>query len=376
MTSGVKRPRGSVERSRGWRLRIVSNGVLLRASSLRCAVFSQPFCTNVSCPSGRSPETAPSRSPFPPPALIDADPAPAPMTTVFAASGSVCQLSAVPAGLGSQRYAGVAPHSPPGPVLPVKLVAGRADGSSLNVPSGPRSQLCATPRGNDGNDCSNPGTGAPGAAPAPLSNRIRTDGSASKAASAASKEGCAWIGSSGSVTFGTPIEVWKTTGARFLRSGESNGARFATYSDRKSNQRVNVAGSSESMWVPLVNVNHLRAVPVKRDASAGQCPPVCSSVHWQARNTGTSILFTNVTGASGSATDGTYVLFLRALAIRSTASACSTWLALQSLSPPLIRASAHACPPRVDAGLASCARSLPHDSAKPVFKMPPGYSVV
>ena len=37
------------------------------------------------------------------------------------------------------------------------------------------------------------------------------------------------------------------------------------------------------MWVPLVNVNHLRAVPVKRAGSVGQCPPVCSSVHWQAR---------------------------------------------------------------------------------------------
>ena len=33
-----------------------------------------------------------------------------------------------------------------------------------------------------------------------------------------------------------------------------------------------------------------------------QCSPVCSSVHWQARNTGTLTLSTNVTGASGSAT--------------------------------------------------------------------------
>src|SRR4051812_1254442 len=372
MTSGVKRPRGSVERSRARRLRIGSSGVLLRASSLRCAVFSQPFCTNVSCPSGRSSEIVTCRSTFAVAALIDADTAPAPMTTVFAASGPVSQLSAVPAGLASQRYAGVAPHSPPGPVLPVKLVFGRADGSSLKVPSGPRSQVCATPRGNEANDCSNPGTGAPGAAPAPFSNKTRTDGSASNAAKAASYEACAWIGSSGNVTFGTPIEVWNTTGARFLRSCESTGARLATYSDRKSNQRVNVAGSSESMWVPLVKVNHLRVVPVKREASAGQCPPVCSSVHWQARKTGTSILCTNVTGASGSATDGTYVLFLRALPIRSTASACSTWLALQVRSPPLIRASAHACPPCADAGFASCARSLPHDSAKPVLRIPPG----
>ncbi len=59
------------------------------------------------------------------------------------------------------------------------------------------------------------------------------------------------------------------------------------------------------MWVPFVNVNHLRLVPVKRLASVGQWPPVCSSVHWQARNVGTRILWTNVTGASGSATSGT-----------------------------------------------------------------------
>ena len=59
------------------------------------------------------------------------------------------------------------------------------------------------------------------------------------------------------------------------------------------------------MWVPFVNVNHLRDVPVNRRASAGQCPPVCSSVNWQARKTGAWIRCTNVLGASGSATAGT-----------------------------------------------------------------------
>ena len=59
------------------------------------------------------------------------------------------------------------------------------------------------------------------------------------------------------------------------------------------------------MCVPLVNVNHLRRVPVKRRGSVGQCPPVCSSVHWHARYTGTLILCTNVSGESGSATFGT-----------------------------------------------------------------------
>ena len=59
------------------------------------------------------------------------------------------------------------------------------------------------------------------------------------------------------------------------------------------------------MWLPLVNVNHLRFVPVKCFGSDAQCPPVCSSVNWQARKVGTLIFFTNVSGASGSATFGT-----------------------------------------------------------------------
>ena len=83
------------------------------------------------------------------------------------------------------------------------------------------------------------------------------------------------------------------------------GACCATYSDRKSYQRLNVCGSSESTWVPFVKVNHLRSVPVKFSASVGQWPPVCSSVNWQAMNVGTWIFFTNVTGDSGSATLGT-----------------------------------------------------------------------
>jgi hypothetical protein len=58
------------------------------------------------------------------------------------------------------------------------------------------------------------------------------------------------------------------------------------------------------MCAPLVNVNHLRVVPVNLRTSSGQCPPVCSSCHWQAMKTGTLILFTNVTGSSGSATAG------------------------------------------------------------------------
>src|SRR5437764_15404592 len=82
------------------------------------------------------------------------------------------------------------------------------------------------------------------------------------------------------------------------------GASCATYSSRKSYQRLNVSGSSESTCVPFVNVNHLGEVPRKCSARSGQWPPVCSSVHWQAMNTGTLIFLTNVIGANGSATDG------------------------------------------------------------------------
>ena len=53
-----------------------------------------------------------------------------------------------------------------------------------------------------------------------------------------------------------------------------------------------------------MKVNHLRFVPVKWDGSDAQWPPVCSSSHWQAMNTGTSILWTKVIGESGSATFG------------------------------------------------------------------------
>src|SRR5690349_951882 len=83
------------------------------------------------------------------------------------------------------------------------------------------------------------------------------------------------------------------------------GACWATYSSRKSYQRLKVSGSSESTWVPFVNVNHFLLVPVKCSARSGQWPPVCSSVHWQAMNVGTLILLTNLTGDTGSATAGT-----------------------------------------------------------------------
>src|SRR5271166_2565409 len=87
------------------------------------------------------------------------------------------------------------------------------------------------------------------------------------------------------------------------------GGLCATNSSKKSYSRLSVYGSSESTWAPFVNVNHLRSVPVKCSARSAQCPPVCSSSHWQAMKVGTFILLTNVTGSSGSATGGLYVEF-------------------------------------------------------------------
>jgi hypothetical protein len=97
----------------------------------------------------------------------------------------------------------VAVQSPlvPEPVLPVKSVLGRAALSHVNasaegVPGGPSVSVPFAPRyheralvpgsGKRPKDCSKAGTGRPAAdPPAPLSNRIRTEGSASNAARAA-----------------------------------------------------------------------------------------------------------------------------------------------------------------------------------------------
>jgi hypothetical protein len=48
------------------------------------------------------------------------------------------------------------------------------------------------------------------------------------------------------------------------------GAWRATYSCRKSYQRLYVSGSSESMCAPLVNVNHFCVVPVNLRTSSAQ----------------------------------------------------------------------------------------------------------
>ena len=128
-------------------------------------------------------------------------------------------------------------------MLPAKLVVGRAVGLHVNasVPAVPGATSASAPpsaryheraavpgTGKRENERSKPGTGCSGAAPAPLSNRIRTGGSAWNAASAASKLGCAWIGSSGSVTPSTPIADLKIVGAAPRTPGESCGLRRAT----------------------------------------------------------------------------------------------------------------------------------------------------
>src|SRR5205085_6193548 len=88
--------------------------------------------------------------------------------------------------------------SPPGPVLPMKLVGGRAallkvnesalaaaGEASVSAPPVPRYHgVAVVPgSGHEANDCSKPGYGAPGVPlPAPLSNSMRTGAVASKAA--------------------------------------------------------------------------------------------------------------------------------------------------------------------------------------------------
>ncbi len=61
-----------------------------------------------------------------------------------------------------------------------------------------------------------------------------------------------------------------TGAAAWMIAEFCRGACFATNSDRKSYQRLNVAGSSESMCAPLVNVNHFWLVPVNFRTSSAQ----------------------------------------------------------------------------------------------------------
>ena len=85
----TKRLRGSGLTSRLRRLRTGSNLRLLRRSSLRSLARSQPPCTNVSLPSGRTSLIVAWRSALRVEERIQACTAPAPITVVVARSGAV-----------------------------------------------------------------------------------------------------------------------------------------------------------------------------------------------------------------------------------------------------------------------------------------------
>src|SRR6185312_7336924 len=184
------------------RLSTGSSGVLFFASSLRSSARSQPPCTKVSLPSGRTSVIVAWRSTFGVDERTHAFTAPAPITVVLAVSGLVTYDAALPAGGWTQLYGGVAVHNPfvPAAVSPVKSVSGRAlafqvntsapacvGGVSASEPPGPMYQErpVVPGIGKLGQDCSKPGCGWPADwPPAPLSNITRIDGSFSNAASA------------------------------------------------------------------------------------------------------------------------------------------------------------------------------------------------
>src|SRR5436190_16974222 len=105
-----------------------SSAVLFAGSSLRKLLRSQPPCTNVSLPSGRTSLIVACRSTFGFVERIHRSTRPAPTTVVLALSGLVTYETPVPAGGACHLYGGVAVQRPPSPaaVSPVKSVSGRA----------------------------------------------------------------------------------------------------------------------------------------------------------------------------------------------------------------------------------------------------------
>src|SRR5438132_13229313 len=89
-------------------------------ASLRSLARIQPFCTNVSLPSGRTSLTVTWRSTSRVDDFTHTCTAPAPMTEVFAAIGAEVYETAEPGGLCSQFHVhcDALPQSPPDPVLP------------------------------------------------------------------------------------------------------------------------------------------------------------------------------------------------------------------------------------------------------------------
>src|SRR4051812_1125950 len=171
MTAFTKRPDGRRRTSRARRLNTGSSGVDFCASSLRSSARSQPPCTNVSLPSGRTSLTVACRSTFGFDDFTHTFTAPAPSTVTLSFKGAVTYEAALPAGGGSHLYGGVAVQSPPSPpaVSPVKSVGGRAFAFHLNASAPARDGFLSAraplrPKnherpfvpgaGNFGNDCS------------------------------------------------------------------------------------------------------------------------------------------------------------------------------------------------------------------------------
>src|SRR3954454_7194076 len=88
-------------------------------ASLRSLARIQPFCTNVSLPSGLISLMVASRSTSGVEDLTQSFTEPAPTTTVSSLSGAVTKDTALPDGFGFhfQSHCEAFPHSPPVPVL-------------------------------------------------------------------------------------------------------------------------------------------------------------------------------------------------------------------------------------------------------------------
>src|SRR3954451_12217305 len=134
MTTSTQVSSGSGSTSAARRLSTGASGVLFAASSLRSLPRSQPPCTKVSLPSGRTSLMVACRSTFGADERSHAFTAPAPTITVSDFSGAVSQATAVPSGSGVHLYGGVAVHRPsvPEAVSPEKSVSGRARASQVN----------------------------------------------------------------------------------------------------------------------------------------------------------------------------------------------------------------------------------------------------
>src|SRR3954452_2339025 len=128
MTTSTQVSGGSGSTSAARRLSTGASGVLFAASSLRSLPRTQPPCTKVSLPSGRTSVIVAWRSTFGLEERTQRSTLPAPITVVLLLSGLVTYDTALPPGGDCQSYCGVAVQRPfsPAPVSPWKSVSGRA----------------------------------------------------------------------------------------------------------------------------------------------------------------------------------------------------------------------------------------------------------